>query len=218
MALGTWPKRIAVALVVGVVATVVVTWVMVARAPSTGASWTSSSIVSGNVDGQHIQVFDERPCIGVRYRSATTVSAKELSESLGGVEVVPLPRPGWLPTGFQSGDFLNEMHAGWPWPALRCGQVTHLRRYRHTQWPDVSLNTGQGTYTFPIVPLLPGFAANAVVYGVCFLGLGWARGRWREHRRRRRAGRCDKCLYSLTGLPENSACPECGTARNSGTL
>jgi ABC-type antimicrobial peptide transport system permease subunit len=37
---------------------------------------------------------------------------------------------------------------------------------------------------------------------------------WRSDRRRRLAdavSNCSKCGYSLTGLPEGRACPECGT-------
>lgn len=67
----------------------------------------------------------------------------------------------------------------------------------------------------PLYPLWLGFAGNALCYGTAAWGV-WnvlraplVLRRWM----RRRAGRCIKCAYDLSGLPNGAACPECGAAR-----
>jgi hypothetical protein len=63
----------------------------------------------------------------------------------------------------------------------------------------------------PIRPVAAGFVANTVFYAVVVMGAWWASGRVRRFIRRRRR-LCEACAYPISG----PVCPECGLAAPSG--
>jgi hypothetical protein len=69
----------------------------------------------------------------------------------------------------------------------------------------------------PLVPDGLAFVGNVVFYAVgCALVLhvaGCVRATWRDRR-----GRCVGCRYDLTGLSDETRCPECGWPRGAATM
>jgi hypothetical protein len=70
---------------------------------------------------------------------------------------------------------------------------------------------GLDRFALPLEPIWPGFAINAVAWGMALFvvmrGGALARGAIR-----RRRGRCPMCGYDRAGLGVGAACPECGRA------
>lgn len=72
------------------------------------------------------------------------------------------------------------------------------------RWPTAKIGEDD---RLPIFPLWPGFAINTLFYG----GLAWATMAgvsYLKHRRRAKPGMCVACGYPVSGL---NVCPECGT-------
>lgn len=66
--------------------------------------------------------------------------------------------------------------------------------------------------TLPYRPIVFGLFVNTIVWTIPFTALLIAPGVVRLLRRRLK-GACIACGYNLSGLPKDSACPECGAAR-----
>lgn len=64
----------------------------------------------------------------------------------------------------------------------------------------------------PYLPLFPGVAVNTACYATILAVLWWGLIRW-PRTSAKRAGRCERCQYSLEGLPCHVPCPECGSVR-----
>jgi len=69
----------------------------------------------------------------------------------------------------------------------------------------------EGFRTLPLVPLLPGFALNTMIFGLAWFAAGTGFVGLKRSRRTRR-GLCPACAYDLSGDPA-SGCPECGWNR-----
>lgn len=65
------------------------------------------------------------------------------------------------------------------------------------------------TLDVPYLPIWRGVILNSVFFGACWWGLFASIGGARRALRRRR-GRCVRCGYDRTGLPQGAVCPECG--------
>lgn len=64
----------------------------------------------------------------------------------------------------------------------------------------------------PLHPIWRGIIVDSLIYAAAwatmFIGIGTIR-----RALRRRAGRCTRCAYDLSGLRSGTLCPECGSAR-----
>ncbi|HMN40084.1 MAG TPA: hypothetical protein PKE29_04510 [Phycisphaerales bacterium] len=111
---------------------------------------------------------------------------------------------------------------GWPLPAMQgwrdwkaTGPQTFEEHPRFLYWwtrPDARFRAVVENVYIPLAPAWPGFAVDAIAFGM----LAWLVVRGPSMTRRwlrRRSGRCLKCGYELTGLAPEAPCPECGTAR-----
>jgi hypothetical protein len=116
-----------------------------------------------------------------------------------------------MPSG---GYYVEERVVGWPFSSLR-GWWASL--------PDGSIRSdalwGKGLpeikdrpLLFPLRPVWPGFAVNALFYAA-ILWLLWSAPFAARRLVRRRRGRCIACGYDLRASAHD-ACPECGR-RNS---
>jgi len=116
---------------------------------------------------------------------------------------------------------VSVVHAyGWPLPCLWEGETVDGMNAGLTRWPwngpsyggiKVGNKPAMGHF-LPTLPLWPGLAADAAVFGGAWMGLLLLPAPVRRALRRRR-GRCVACKYDLRGLPADTPCPECGTAR-----
>ena len=113
----------------------------------------------------------------------------------------------------------NEHRAGWPALAF----VSHdswiwdeRGYYSPTGTGSTSLAfrrtdkaSGNNTwFIVPAIPLFPGFIINTALYALLPAAILPP---LLAARLKRRAGRCPRCRYDLTGLPDSArVCPECG--------
>lgn len=119
-------------------------------------------------------------------------------------------------------DSVDDLHmmawyreVGFPLPALTCS-IHWVRQIRNA---DI-IYAVKGGYqlprdkdfnprALPLTPVWPGFVVDLLLWSTVWFapltGIAALR-RWR----RKCKGLCIHCGYSLTGLPEDSVCPECG--------
>jgi hypothetical protein len=122
---------------------------------------------------------------------------------------------------------LRRHRAGWPALAMRCER--NWSSEASGDWYPISYGLTPPHWTTreryfedigspglrPPLPVLPepkGFALDTLFYGALLFCLFLLARRLRGTLRTRR-GRCPDCGYVLSGLPQSSACPECGTPR-----
>lgn len=125
-----------------------------------------------------------------------------------------------------AGDVQGLAAFGWPRVSLWCMSASNGRRGVLTPYRGgveigffvPQSNTVQGRYRaqLPLMPIWRGLAVNVVVHALMW-GAMWyvVRGLVSgvRARRRRSQGSCGGCGYSLAGLGQGSACPECGASR-----
>ena len=107
---------------------------------------------------------------------------------------------------------------GFPFGALTCAVhwETQVRNadiiYTVEGGVQFSRDANFNPRALPLIPVWPGFILDVLAWGAAWLLASWlARSAGALVRDRR--GRCPQCGYLRTGLPADSACPECGTAR-----
>jgi hypothetical protein len=118
--------------------------------------------------------------------------------------------------------FVDTDHGGWGHGAV--GTYARYQMVAAFGWPRRCLREwyiqtevgrqgfgaiGAKPVALPCNPLWPGLLADTLFFAACAWGL-WRLPLALRRRSRRRHGLCPRCAYSLAGLPENAACPECG--------
>ena len=114
----------------------------------------------------------------------------------------PMPigsRPSWAPIP-DRGMRVDVHGYAWPWPALKAARFSPTG-------DDDFLSVRRGV-DLPVRPIYVGFIADIVFWAALSAAIGAALTRVRSALRRRR-GRCSTCGYDLHG--SLGACPECGT-------
>ncbi len=130
------------------------------------------------------------------------------------------------PPKMEAGGYLRkstrfEVAFGWPCLSFRGGFFVFASQQPMTQHDfgpelpnvfkqEVNYQTAEPR-TMPLMPMLPGLAANTAVYAGAWWLVVFAPGTIRRHRRRRR-GACVRCGYDRRGIGADAACPECGAA------
>lgn len=112
---------------------------------------------------------------------------------------------------------MSWYHAtGWPIRAMTCG--VHWEKqvmnsdiiYAVTDGVRLPRDAKFNPRALPLRPLWPGFVVNAIVYAGAWWLLIWIACALRR-RHRAKQHRCVDCGYARTGLPRKTNCPECGT-------
>lgn len=103
---------------------------------------------------------------------------------------------------------LYDFAAGWPFYSMRCH--VDIDRDPETGAPDQQSMRARGAFgkkCYPFIPLVPGFFADAAIYGAAWFFLLATPGFVRRRRRLRR-GQCPACGYPRS--PTSPVCTECG--------
>lgn len=222
---------------VGAVVNVLVAWGLAAWLPQVG--WNKETLIdwgrlipreSLSLDLYHTtgatRCFWERgtfPAVGGRAFMDPIESASRTAGSVTNVEFLEL-----LP--WDLAELLRDTpetlphdgceHAtGWPLLTAWYGiTVTPPRVVAIEGGIPLKVSSAPGRYlptylvrALPVRPIWIGVAVNTLVYSL----LAW--GFWQvplaiRRRRRKSAGRCTRCGYSLAGLGKDAMCPECGAA------
>jgi hypothetical protein len=111
---------------------------------------------------------------------------------------------------------VERVEVGWPWGAMEWAGTMDERVVRR-EWSAIAGVRVRGwdgrvalgaDRRLPLVPLWPGMALDALVFGAGAWA-GWSGVRGVRGWRRRRGGRCEGCGYRLAGNVSGT-CPECG--------
>lgn len=219
-----WPiVRVAVALGLGLLTTLGVTWYFASR----------ERAMSVFADPGTGRVGEGVPCWRVRTWAFVGYTTQNCSPVYTEGEArVERPYPGAIQAWSMAAappapDLLNgagdrdyvwfgETAAGWPFKALR-GWVKYDGRADRSQHPNYAVEEhGWWAFTLrgrdfrlPVQPVWSGLLGNTLLAGLAWWVVLLAPGVARRGLRRVR-GRCVGCGYSREGLGEGQACPECG--------
>lgn len=204
--MGLGIRRAVMYVCIGVVLSVACSWVAAAFSPLTRSEFRPAKLGECTDPWPRnwtvCRTFLERrgPAIRSRLLSECEWIASSLASS-------PLTAPNRT---------IIENATGWPWPALRWIEVQGASPSDRRAWwrSGVVLPKGPPIASWPerrlpIDPLVAGLFGDSVLLGTAaygVIGLASLR-RWS----RRRAGRCERCGYDLSGSA--GACPECGLTR-----
>ncbi|HZW07506.1 MAG TPA: hypothetical protein VFF65_10315 [Phycisphaerales bacterium] len=205
-----------------------------ATLPMAFADWPADVPASWPSGPKWIGWMGESP--GVRMYEFTSESVP--SVAAGWIHV------SWGSGAFNDHQMMLVVQTGWPLPCLQSeellahddppddGKETDevlraIRKHHHTG-PLVRTGGGAGVLMtsapapsssrdpqafVPLRPLALGMVLNTLLFAVPIALVLWAPGAVRTLRRRRK-GCCAACGYSLAGLDEGAACPECGRGRD----
>ncbi len=213
-----WIRRIAIGLVIGVVANFAIAWWVALFGP-----WAAPPVAPkpgvylDAATGRPIR-FEENRYFGVHQHVAQRGIPQE--------PLTPTEKPAWVPSDMTADELWMRTRYGWPLTGLEVevrvllvpppSPTMSLPTMKPPAQPTlIALQTPTRTYQLPIVPVVGAFAGNVVIVAAAYVALAAGVA---EVRRRRRVGKCPKCLYSMKGLAENAACPECGAEREVGIL
>jgi hypothetical protein len=231
----SWALRIALCVLLGACTTVAVAWAAAAwhvgGDPVIGRSISEPwpPVVASVETGRYADALMERLSLSIGVGVMGPHPKKTIADAAKWVvaaaqEREPFPPP-WgrkiLPAEVtrESGLWFQDAR-GWPMRALWGEMVSEVGQRSLRCQGGLSLPLrGKGTNAWlderflplRIIPL--GFVADTLLFGLawcCILWMPWVV----RDRRRRRRGRCPSCGYSLAGLAEGSACPECGRSRS----
>jgi hypothetical protein len=228
-------RRVAVALLIGVMATAIGGWgpaIAGALAGSRGIAVFGEWHLAGAVDGldgkQTGQLWTNLGGDMVLLRAESGDYGNPSGRVLRGAPPWAL-RPG---TWSDSRDATKPLWSvstyayGFPWRCVR-GVWTARRATAETGvmgegscpdprtfWPQRANRTGiLARLDLPVLIFWRGLLADLVAWtglaGLAVWGIPAARRAWR-----RRLGRCAGCGYALLGIPSGSSCPECGQVRS----
>lgn len=120
---------------------------------------------------------------------------------------------------------VTRFYYGWPFRAMHYdligisteGRWDHMKSYFDRVNTAAGLHVGietpdwwpavQKNYRLPVRPRAGGLVLNMLVFMTAWVCIA-SSVRWVRRSKRRQAGRCAECAYSVQGL---AACPECGT-------
>ena len=128
--------------------------------------------------------------------------------------------PKWEPGGYFRRSTRFDVAYGWPFLTFRGGFYVFASQQPMTQHDfgpevgdvfkqEVNYQTGEPR-TMPLMPMLPGLAANTALFASAWWLVLFGPGTLRRYRRRRR-GACLRCGYDRRGLAPTTPCPECGS-------
>lgn len=220
-------RRIATALVFGIVATVAIAWLAMFLPPgrawngppadqslgmwkdSEGRIWTmcrGDNAWHTVVDYWHMQVSGASLMIPTADYEAQKFDFGALPRQFRPESLDDLNMSAWY------------HRTGWPLPALACS--VHWKRqissadiiYTVRGGVQLPRDADFNPRALPLTPVWPGFALNILMLACAWLFVGWgvsaSRRRWRTRR-----SPCAGCGYNIEGLPPGAPCPECGAAR-----
>lgn len=195
-------RRITIALTLGAIVGVLVSWAVMFRDFKDAVSTT---LVPGDWPIAVPSTWPAKPD-----------KAQQFSDATRSVLSIERNRPTWIraSSAGKSAIWYHIMveSLGWPFHGLK-------RAIGNTQvdlgvfWEGVPIPVSwQGMLpdsidTIPIMPAWPGFLLNTLFYGLLIYAARTGHVA-RKRRLRRQRGLCTQCAYPLTGL---NRCPECGT-------
>jgi hypothetical protein len=214
--------NIAVALLVGCISTLVITWLLAPQ--MNGLSSPPETLESFETD------------TGIWWHGTWSLRGAKVSTLLfegpsGSIQIERLPSPEQRERlrlyaevqaladeqGVASSDvrMFSRVESGWPFFSLRKDVARILMPGSgpiRVARGELILSSG---HVFPYHPRLGGLLANIVIYAIGPWVLMTVAIPIRRLLRRRR-GRCEWCAYSLSTL-RSSVCPECGRSQGSGS-